>query len=620
MPSQDDGPSEENAAAGQDRPNTAASREIAPDLLENRNFHEAPMLADRVAEGELPPVSERLPENPRVIVPVERTGVYGGTLYRLLTSDINEESTIRKTLNDSLMEYPRDGPGNPRVNFAESFEFSDGGRSVIFKLRKGTRWSDGAPFTVDDILFWYEDMTLDDEARNAPLFPSRWTSGGSPVGMEKVGDYTLKIFSDRKLGMILRTLCFDHFAAPKHVLAPFHPKYNAEADYRDFRSRTTAGQMAFSPDIPRLSAYVPVEWIRSRKVIFERNPYYWKIDNKGNQLPYVDRIEFSIVRNLDLALLKFSNGEIDIYDKSLSDVSVYNMLTDVEKDGVGITIRKTEASLVPVLYLNWDAPDPNVRAAFRERDVRIALSHAINRLEIGGILNFGMLEPVGFSFSPSSVWYSEETAALHSQYDPARARSFLDKAGYLDRDGDGFLEFHDGSTFEIVIDVFEGRSMADLCQLIKEYWEAVGVKTVLNFGLQEILIPRRINGTFQVHVTDPPIDPLIQGNHMGAVGPLLPFWYRNAESGETAWMNEVTGLIRKAENSLDGDVIDDCMNQVREIFTRELPYIGIGRAPGIWASSDRVGNIPERIYAVMQFRGLDRGIFHEQIYIKEKVP
>jgi peptide/nickel transport system substrate-binding protein len=617
MPSRDKVPSEEILSAGPDRPDTtSAPRDIDPDLLENRSFREAPMLADRVSEGKLPPVSERLPENPRVIVPVEKTGTYGGTLYRNLTSDINEESTIRKTLNDSLMEYPRDGPGNPRVNFAESYEFTDQGRSVVFKLRKGTYWSDGAPFTVDDILFWYEDMTLDDEARNAPLFPSRWTSGGNPVGMEKVDDYTLKIYSDRKLGMILRTLCFDHFASPKHVLAPFHPRYDPAASYRDFRTRTTAGQMAFSPEIPRLSAFVPVEWTKSRKVVFERNPYYWKIDTEGNQLPYIDRIEFSIVRNPDLALLKFTNGETDIFDKSLNDVSIYNMLNDIEKDGVGITIRKTEKSLSPVLYLNWDAPDPNVRTAFRERKVRMALSHAINRLEIGGLLNFGLLEPVGFSFSPSSIWYSKETAALHSDYDPVQARSLLDQADYLDRDHDGYREFHDGSVFEIVIDVFEGRSMADLCQLIKEYWEAIGVKTVLNFGLQEILIPRRINGTFQVHITDPPIDPLIQGNHMGAVGPHLSFWHRNAGTGNTAWMHEVTRLIRKAENSLDDDVIDDCMNQVCEIFTRELPYIGIGRAPLIWASSDRVGNIPNSIFAEMQFRGLDRGIFHAQIYIR----
>ena len=620
VPSRKEVPSEEITAAGPDRAETpAAPQYIAPEILENRSFVEAPILADRVAVGALPPVSARLPDNPRVITPVDNTGKYGGTLRRTLPSDINEESTIRKTLNDNLMEYPRDGPGNPRVNFAESYEFADEGRSVIFKLRKGTRWSDGVPFTVDDILFWYEDMTLDDEARNDPLFPSRWTSGGGAVGMEKVDEFTLRIFSDKKLGMILRTLCFDHFAAPRHVLAPFHPRYNPAADYREFRSRSTAAQMAFSPDIPRLSAFAPVEWTKSRKVVFERNPYYWKIDTEGNQLPYLDRIEFSIVRNPDLALLKFSNGETDIFDQSLSDVSIYNMLTEVEKDDVGITVRRTEDSLTPVLYLNWDAPEPNVRAAFRERNVRMALSHAINRMEIGELLNFGMLEPVAFSFSPSSVWYSSETAALHSEYDPTRARLLLDQADYLDRDGDGFREFHDGSTFEVVIDVFEGRSMADLCQLVKDYWEAVGVKTILNFGLQEMLIPRRINGTFQVQVTDPPIDPLIQGNHMGAVGPNLPFWYRNASSGNTAWMHEVTGLIRKAENSLDDEVIDACMNKVREIFTRELPFIGIGRAPRIWATSDRIGNIPTGIFVEMQFRGLERGIFHEQLYIKDRI-
>ena len=408
--------SEQNSSQqGEDRADRAADstfqkkdpppQEIDPSILANRTFEEAPMLAARVAAGELPPVSQRLPENPMVIVPVDSIGTYGGTIQQILGSDIDEESTIRKTLSENLMQYAKPVPTHLIVNLAESYEFKDEGRSIIFNIRKGVKWSDGAPFTVDDILFWYEDMTLNDEARYAPLFPSRWTSRGKPLGMEKIDDHTLRIFSQEPLGMIFRTLSFDHLAIPKHIFAQHHPRYNTKADYQSFRSMTSDGQLAFEPGIPRLSAWVPAEWVHGQKAVFERNPYYWKVDTEGNQLPYADRLEFTILRSPDIAFLKLINGEIDLYSKSLTDVSQYTMLKVEENKGNLIT-RKNAPRLTIAFYLNWDAPNIHLGRAFRNRSVRIALSHAINRLELNELQYQGRLVPVGYSFSPSSPWYS----------------------------------------------------------------------------------------------------------------------------------------------------------------------------------------------------------------------
>ncbi len=590
---------------------------IDPSILATRAFKEAPMLTARVAAGELPPVSERLPENPMVIVPVESIGNYGGTIHQVIASDINEESTIRKTLSENLMQYAKPTPTHLKVNLAESYEFKDEGRSVIFKIRKGVKWSDGAPFTVEDILFWYEDMTLNDEARYAPLFPSRWTSRGKPLGMEKIDDHTLRIFADEPLGMIFTTLSFDQLAIPKHIFAQHHPRYNPSADYKSFQAMTSDGQLAFQPGIPRLSAWVPVEWIHGQKAIFERNPYYWKVDTEGNQLPYADWHDFAILSNPDIAFLKLINGELDLYSKTLTDTNKFTMLKTEEKKG-RIKVRKTAPRLSVAFFLNWDAPNPNLRRAFRNRDVRIALSHAINREEISELQNQGMLEPVGYSFSPSSPWFSEEQAKIHSQYDPAKSRQLLDQAGYRDTNGDGIREFLDGSPFTLIIDVFnETSTTTDLCELVEDYWEEVGLEVILNYGLQEILIPRRINGTFEVHTTDPPIDPMVQGNHIGIMGPSLPFWHKFADTEGPEWLHEVTSLIRKAENTLDEDKLRGYMIQVREIMTRELPFIITGKLPNNWASSNRMGNVPDTVYTEMHYRGFDRSVFPEQLYIKE---
>ena len=148
---------------------TRAPKQIDPTILKSRTFGEAPMLAERVKRGELPPASERLPENPLIVVPIDTIGQYGGTLRRALTGDIVQTAGVSKTLSENLMGYSRPVPSKIDFNMAEGYEYQDGGKTAIFKLRKGIKWSDGHPYTVDDILFWYYDMTLNDDARDAEL-------------------------------------------------------------------------------------------------------------------------------------------------------------------------------------------------------------------------------------------------------------------------------------------------------------------------------------------------------------------------------------------------------------------------------------------------------------------
>ena len=151
-----------------------APKRLDPAILINRTFGEAPVLAEKVKSGKLPPVSERLPDNPLVVVPMDTIGQYGGILRRALTGDIIQTAGANKTLSENLMGFSRPLPDSIVHNLAENFEFRDEGRTAIFKIRRGIKWSDGVPFTVDDILFWYYDMTFDDNARphNQPVPPS----------------------------------------------------------------------------------------------------------------------------------------------------------------------------------------------------------------------------------------------------------------------------------------------------------------------------------------------------------------------------------------------------------------------------------------------------------------
>ena len=381
-------------------------QQLDPSILESRSFSESPALAQRVIRGELPPVSDRLPEKPLVVVPMKEIGQYGGTIRRALTGDVVQYVGINKTLSESLMGYERPLANSIQPNLAESYEYLDDGRVAVFRIRKGVRWSDGAPYTVDDILFWYVDMTMDEQARNNILPPSVFIVDGQPMQMEKVDDHTLRITSPKPMGRILNALASDYSAYPKHILSKFHPRYNPEATYEAFRDSTTNAKRILKPGLPRISAWYPTKWDRGQRVIYERNPYYWKVDTEGNQLPYADRVVFTVIQDPQVILLKFINGEIDLFGR-YSQTNMYPTLKAGEARG-NYELRQSPSDYGPAFYFNFDAPNPVLRDAFRDIRVRIALSHAMNREEISQIVYHGLLEPGGYSFGPSNAFYSRE--------------------------------------------------------------------------------------------------------------------------------------------------------------------------------------------------------------------
>ncbi|HAA73940.1 TPA: hypothetical protein DCE37_02320, partial [Candidatus Latescibacteria bacterium] len=406
---------------------TSAPLTIDSSVLRSRTFGEAPMLAERVASGGLPPVSDRLPENPLVVVPLDTIGTYGGTINRALTGEVVQVSGISKTLSENLMGYERPMPHRILYNLAERHEFLDDGRTALFYLRNGLRWSDGHPFTVDDILFWYHDMWVDPDARRSPLFPTQYLVEGRPIEMEKVDDLTIRFRSHKPLGGILHNLAQDYICLPKHIFAPLHPRYNPDSTYEALRDASTRAKRILTPGIPRMSPWVPVSWERDQRVVYERNPYYFKVDSAGNQLPYADRLVFHIIPDRQVILLKFINGELDLFGR-YTQINMLPTLRANEPKGT-YTLKFATPTPASALRINWDTPRPELRRAFRDKRVRVALSHALNRQEIGEIVYQGMLIPSGFTFGPGSRYYSEKLTKAYSAYDPDTSRGLLDACG-----------------------------------------------------------------------------------------------------------------------------------------------------------------------------------------------
>ena len=197
-------------------------------------YSESPALAEKVAAGALPSVEERLPEKPLVIEPVDEIGTYGGTLRRasaLLFPFMFVNMTREPLIN---FRYPMAGDGI-EPNLAESWEFNAEGTELTLNLRRGIKWSDGQPFTSDDVMFYWYDVMLDDKTA-VPVHPALFAAKGVVPELQQIDEYTLKLvypfpfyYAEQALASI-----WDVFAWPKHFLKDDHPRYNSNASYEDF--------------------------------------------------------------------------------------------------------------------------------------------------------------------------------------------------------------------------------------------------------------------------------------------------------------------------------------------------------------------------------------------------
>ena len=260
-----------------------------------------------------------------------------------------------------------------------------------------------------------------------------------------------------------------------------------------------------------------------------------------------------------------------------------------------------------------------MKKAFRDKRVRLALSHAINRLEISEILFHGMLEPSGFSYLPGNPYYSEESFRLHSSHDPDYARSLLEKAGYRDRDGDGIREMPDGSPFEVTVDVELKGGLVDVTELVKDHWKAIGIKVNVYGGLRDFIFHRLENGDFEIHLgwmrgTGEPLD---SPHYWGIWAPNTPFWHKNAAQDGPEWLHEATRHIRRAMTTVDLDTRREAMNALRKIYDEHVPIIGIGSRYLLWGAHRRLGNVPEKVNPTTAYRAWGHTMFLQQIYLKE---
>lgn len=456
----------------------------------------APALEAQVQAGKLPPTAQRLPDIPFIETMVESVGKYGGTIRSAVLGGGDQYNLTRSIGNETLVRWTPDWKGIV-PSIAERVEAGPDAKEYVFHLRRGMRWSDGHPFNADDIMFWYEDVFSRPE-----LTPSKnpiFVADGKPVVVTKIDDYTVKFAFQSSYGLFLQQMAYGSghipIIYPKHYLQQFHIRYNPDG-IREMLARSSSVKdwvslfnskvsLSFQPvfwqnlELPTLNSYVLREpYADGPRVVAERNPYYWKVDPAGNQLPYIDRWIFTKADDVQLLLLKAQNGEIDFLARHITNVAYKALLFDSQQRGGFrfFDLAQTDANDA-VLLLNLNAADPVKRRIFQNKDFRMALSHAINRQEIIDLVYVGAGTPSQGAPWPGQDIYNERMATQYTQYDPARSNALLDGIGLDKRDAEGFRLGPDGKRFTIVFmvaDVF-GSGFPDIMLQVQKYAKAVGI-------------------------------------------------------------------------------------------------------------------------------------------------
>lgn len=474
-------------------------------------YREAPGLARLVDAGKLPPLEQRLPEQPLVIPPVKRIGRYGGTWRRAFTGPADGQNSSRLQ-HDHVVYYDLDRSVVPHI--AASWEVKDDGRIFLFHLRRGMRWSDGHPFTAADFLFAYQDMLTHTDLNPAP---PTWLRVGDGYGVvTRDDDFTVRYtfphpyhaFLEIYAGLVVAGQNAGTRApyAPRHYLRQFHPRHRdaaeleatvAEADLDNWMQlmRWRAAPQR-NTDLPVVSPWRTVQPITGQRFVLERNPYYWAVDPEGQQLPYIDRIVMHLVENLEILNLRALAGEIDMQHRHIQ-LAKYPMLKrGASKGGYHLRLWPNMGGSDVVVFVNQTyAQDVEVARWLRNRDFRIALSLGMDREEINETIFLGTGTPRAFVAPPGTPYFPGRAhESMHVARDLGKANAILDRIGLAARDGQGDRLRTDGKGPLVLQLAAVNAAFLDfpgVAELLARHWGRIGLR--IDVDLQERSLSRQRN-------------------------------------------------------------------------------------------------------------------------------
>lgn len=597
------------------------------------SFNESPMLAERVARGELPPVEERLPADPPVIEPYQGVGQYGGQIV-MFGVDFDKEFDFYGGGGAGLVE----GLIHPLPNgqgyvpwFAEQVRFLENNTVIEITMRDGLKWSDGTPFVAGDEYPFHFETGLIREI----IDPT--TSTPPVIDVVRLSDNTVRLVLGTPSPTFTLSIANGWFQDPISSTQPLAPHHILRQNLPEFVGQDEARQRAQALGFnevnqyilelavqvheqsdprfgaPTMQAYVAVSRTDT-ELILERNPYYPFVDTDGNQLPYIDRlvVRFAAQReNIELQMLS-GNADVLMSNASARNIPVY---IQNEEAGDYRTLINLDASLTKPSYaFNFTPPEEAAAYGpyYRNVDFRRAMSLAINREQINERFYFGQGIPGQLTIAPMSPLFRPEWANAYAEYDPERARELLDEVGLVDRDGDGFRDFPDGSEFRIKMLYANASYLSDIT--IHEYvvsnWADVGIAVDITTVNEGVFWDRSAGNQFELkpHLIDISI-PYPMGLVMLGIAPVIPpevasfgdysTWFlTDGEQGVRPpddLMPELRQLFNDGRLFLD-TLDDDALVRLLESQAENIWTIGtVGFTPVPVLIANKIQNVPERV-------------------------
>ena len=593
-----------------------------------------------VDAGKLPPVKDRLPKEPLVYKTanmVDGVGVYGDVMRHVFGGrpegwnfwagqsygwggiDIGLVECLTRTgplfeVNSSDLQ--------PMPNLAKAWEWSEDGMSLTVHLIEGAKWSDGDPFDTEDIAFYWNDIVMDLEV--TPLMGASQETYGAGTTLDIVDAYTFKMnFTSAFPESVLYAMAYGNFCpGPSHILKPQHPKYGG-ASYASFHDAFPADMMNF----PVMGSHVVVEYRPDDIVVLRRNPYYWKVDESGQQLPYLDEMQYRLSTWGDRDVQAVAGtGDFSNLEQAENYVESLKKAADPTSPAkLAFGPRTIGYTLLPNLSGNgWGEPDARaqeVRDLNRNLDFRKAISYAMDRQRLGDSLVKGPFTSIypGGIYAGTSFYDKDST--VYYPFDVASAKAELAAAGLTDADGNGFVDSKAGGDLNVtLLTQTDYATDKNLAEGVVAMMADAGVKVTLNAltgkdfdnardsGKFDWIVVR--NGTELITVVSnttalAPVGPTTDANHRAnAAGEmdLLPY--------EQSMVDAVNGFIATRDPAERVALT----KTYQKLYTENLDGIGLTAYPGALIINKRFANIPAGA-PIFMYNWAEDNIIRERVFV-----